>query len=186
MGKLILVTGGARSGKSSFAEGKAKGFGENILYVATSVPFDEEMKLRIKKHREQRPSCWETLEAYKDMDIRLAGRLEGKDAVLLDCITIMITNIMFESPMDWENFRSEDMAKMEEDVEGEIQKLITVLKASPVSWVLVTNEVGMGIVPSNAISRLFRDIAGRTNQMLAREADEVYLCVSGIPVKIKG
>lgn len=186
MGKLILVTGGARSGKSSFAEDKVKGFGENILYIATSVPFDEEMKLRIKKHREQRPPYWETLEAYKDMDIQLEGSLNGRDAILLDCITIMVTNIMFESSMDWESLQSEDMAKMEEDVKKQIQKLLTVLKASLVPCVLVTNEIGMGIVPDSAISRLFRDIAGRTNQMLAREADEVYLCVSGIPVKIKG
>lgn len=186
MGKLILVTGGARSGKSSYAEDIARSYGDAVLYVATSIPFDEEMKLRIKKHREQRPDNWETLEAYKDMDTHLSSLLQGKSAVLLDCITIMTTNLMFEYETNWDNIKAEDILHIEERVRAEIVKLIETAQRSVIPFILVTNEVGMGIVPDNALSRMFRDIAGRVNQMVAKAADEVYFCVSGIPMKIKG
>lgn len=185
MGKLVLVTGGARSGKSSFAEEMAGKFGDNVLYIATSIPFDDEMRDRIQKHRERRPSCWETLEAYRDMDVKLTDRLGGKDAVLLDCVTIMVTNLMFEKKMDWDNVNPDEINEIEGFTGLEIEKLISVIRNDKVPFVIVTNEVGMGVVPEYPSGRAFRDIAGRVNQRLAREADEVYLCVSGIPVKIK-
>lgn len=185
MGRLILVTGGARSGKSSFAEETVKKFGDNALYIATSIPFDDEMKLRIKKHREQRPSNWETLEAYKDLGVHLDGRLEGKSAAMLDCVTIMVTNLIFEENLDWDNVKAGDILRIEGYVQSEMEKLIRIIKESTIPFVLVTNELGMGIVPEYASARIFRDIAGRVNQMIARAADEVYFCVSGIPMKIK-
>lgn len=185
MGKLTLVTGGARSGKSTFAEKLAREYGDSVIYIATSIPFDDEMKLRVKKHREQRPAYWETVEAYKNIDEALEDKIAGKDAVLLDCITIMVTNLMFEKPIDWDHIQAEDLAGVEEHVRLEIQKLVDAAKCGTVPFILVTNEVGMGIVPDNALARVFRDIAGRMNQMLAKAADEVYLCVSGIQVKIK-
>ncbi len=185
VGKLIMVTGGARSGKSSFAEETAKKFGENVLYVATSIPLDDEMKLRIKKHRLQRPEWWETIEAYRGMDICLNDRLEGKSAVLLDCITIMVTNLMFEKYLDWDNIKNEQIQEVEDFINTEIQKLIKISQSSSIPFIAVTNELGMGVVPENRLARIFRDIAGRANQMLAKVAEEVYLCVSGIPVRIK-
>ncbi|MCR4434663.1 MAG: bifunctional adenosylcobinamide kinase/adenosylcobinamide-phosphate guanylyltransferase [Clostridiales bacterium] len=186
MGKLTLVTGGARSGKSTFAEEMVKKYGNEVVYIATSIPFDDEMKLRIKKHREQRPDYWETIEAYKDLDRHLKDRLEGKSAVLLDCITVMVTNIMIENNTDWDAIEAERIVEIEANIKSEISKLIRLINGSPVPFVLVTNEVGMGIVPEYPAGRVFRDIAGRVNQMLAAAADEVYLCISGIPVKIKG
>ncbi len=185
MGKLILVTGGARSGKSSFAEETVKSFGGNILYIATSIPFDDEMKERVKRHRQQRPAAWDTLEAYRDMDVRLAGKLPGKDAVLLDCITVMVSNIMLEKELDWDTASVDTVNEIEKMVDNEIGKLMKIIKSSDVPFVVVTNELGSGLVPPYALGRAMRDIAGRANQMLARSADEVYLCVSGIPVKIK-
>ncbi len=185
MGKLIMVTGGARSGKSSYAEDTAKKLGDNILYIATSIPFDEEMKQRIRKHREQRPAGWETVEAYRDFGFHLEGKLEGKSAVMLDCITIMVSNLMFETNRDWDNMDTVEMDNVEKQVTAEIQKLVSLIRASDIPFILVTNEIGMGIVPENVLSRLFRDIAGRVNQLLARASDEVYLCISGIPVRIK-
>jgi adenosylcobinamide kinase/adenosylcobinamide-phosphate guanylyltransferase len=185
MGKLIVVTGGARSGKSSFAENTAKNFGDSILYIATSIPLDEEMQWRIRKHREQRPESWETLEAYREFNVRLKGILEDKDCVLLDCITIMLTNIMAEAIEDWNNldcFRAEEIEKAANE---EISGLLEVSEASAVPFILVTNEVGMGIVPEYPSARIFRDIAGRVNQIIAKAADEVYFCVSGIPIRIK-
>lgn len=185
MGKLILVTGGARSGKSTFAEETARKLGENILYIATSIAFDEEMKERIRKHREQRPANWETVETYKDMDVHLSGRLAGRDAVLLDCITVMVSNLMLEKAMDWEDVDPKAINEVESRVKTEMEKLIDTAARSDIPFIIVTNELGMGVVPPSVLGRAVRDIAGRANQMLAKTAEEVYLCVSGIPVRIK-
>lgn len=185
MGKLILITGGARSGKSSFAEETAKKLGGNILYVATSIAFDEEMKDRIKKHREQRPHKWETVEAYRNLDVELEGRLDGKNAVLLDCITVMVSNLMLEKSMDWEGIGTEEIEAAEKRAGLEIEKLLRTIASVEIPFIVVTNELGMGVVPPTVLGRAIRDIGGRANQLLARTADEVYLCVSGIPVRIK-
>lgn len=185
MTKLILVTGGARSGKSTFAEGKAKEFGKNVLYVATSKAIDDEMKQRIVKHRAQRPADWETFEEYKNLDVSLVDIIQDKDAVLLDCITIMITNLMLDECYDWDNLTRDKVEEIENSVEHQIERLISLSKMSEVPFILVTNEVGLGVVPPSSIGRDFRDIAGRMNQLLAKVADEVYFCVSGIPMRIK-
>jgi adenosylcobinamide kinase/adenosylcobinamide-phosphate guanylyltransferase len=185
MGKLILITGGARSGKSSFAEETAKSFGSNILYCATSIAFDEEMKDRIKRHRERRPCEWETVEAYRDLDVALGRRLAGKDAVLLDCITIMVSNLMLERSMDWEGAGVDEIGSAEERTGLEIEKLLKLAASAEIPFIAVTNELGMGVVPPTVLGRAIRDIGGRANQALAKAAAEVYLCISGIPVKIK-
>lgn len=185
MGGIIMITGGARSGKSTFAEELAKKAGNNVIYIATSIPFDDEMKDRIKKHKQQRPSNWETVETYKDIDLQLQGKLDGKDAVLLDCITIMVSNLMLEKAYDWEGMAVDEINAVEDKVRMEIEKLISAAQNSPIPFIIVTNELGMGVVPPTELGRAVRDIAGRANQMLARAASEVYLCVSGIPVRIK-
>lgn len=185
MRRLVLVTGGARSGKSTFAEKLAKDCNCDVVYIATSIPFDDEMKARIKKHVEQRPANWKTVEAYKDLDRHLVQEKKEPVAYLLDCITIMITNLMLESSLDWDNISNRESDNLEAQIKQEMEKLIEVVNEKDTTFILVTNEIGMGIVPENRLSRLFRDIAGRINQMLAQAADEVYLCVSGIPVKIK-
>lgn len=185
MSRLILVTGGARSGKSAFAEAKAKECGQNVLYVATSKPIDDEMKQRIAKHRAQRPSEWETLEEYKNLDTAMSNILQGKDAVLLDCITIMITNLMLDESYDWDNLTRNNVEEIENSIQHQIERLISFTKMSKLTFIIVTNEIGLGIVPASALSRDFRDIAGRMNQLIARAADEVYFCISGIPMRIK-
>ncbi|NLP14376.1 MAG: bifunctional adenosylcobinamide kinase/adenosylcobinamide-phosphate guanylyltransferase [Clostridium sp.] len=186
MKKFILVTGGARSGKSSFAQSLAHAAGdEQVLYIATSIPFDDEMRTRIKKHREHRPSVWATLEAYKDFDEQLGKVYEKKKAILLDCITLMVSNIILEKCTDWSILPEDCRVEIEQAVMLEIDKLLSAVRRLDTTFIAVTNETGMGIVPENKLSRLFQDIAGRVNQMLARNADDVYLCVSGIPVKIK-
>ena len=185
MGRLILVTGGARSGKSSFAEETVRGLGDNILYIATATAFDDEMKERIRRHRLQRPSNWETLEAYRDFERTLPGMMKGRDAVLLDCVTVMVSNIMLQNAMDWEKLSVEDINEVELEVVQQMGMLLSIVKEADIPFILVTNELGMGVVPPYVLGRAIRDIAGRVNQQLARAADEVYLCVSGIPVKIK-
>ena len=185
MDRMIFITGGARSGKSAFAEATAKGFGDNILYIATSVACDDEMRARILKHRERRPPTWETIEAHRDMSIHLKGRVSGKDAVLLDCATVMVTSIMLEECDDWDNIKPDGTDRVESKVLNEMAGLLSAIKESHAPFIIVANEVGLGVVPPYPMGRAFRDIGGRVNQMLAKEADEVYFCVSGIPVKIK-
>lgn len=185
MKKLILVTGGARSGKSTFAEEKAKEFGNDVLYIATSKAIDDEMKQRIAKHRAQRPAEWETLEDYKNLDRLIADKISEKSAIMLDCITIMISNLMLDECFDWDNLSREKVEEIEGLIEEEIRKLISISNFAGIPLILVTNEIGLGVVPPSAIGRDFRDIAGRMNQILAKAADEVYFCVSGIPMKLK-
>ncbi len=191
MGKLVFITGGARSGKSTFAEKiaaerlVADGQQKNVLYIATAVPFDDEMKLRIQKHKERRPAKWQTVEAYRDLDKVIEMNIEGKSAVLLDCITVMITNLMVERNLDWDRMEAEELYRIETEIDCEIKKFIDIAKNKEVLFIVVSNEIGMGLVPEYTMSRVFRDIAGRVNQKLAEAADEVFFCVSGIPVKIK-
>ena len=181
MGKLILVTGGARSGKSGYAESLAAALGE-VTYIATAIPFDAEMQERIRLHRGHRPSNWKTIEAYRDLGSVLAD-LSG--AVLLDCMTIMVSNLMMDSETDWDNPNTQDAQMAEAVVNTQINDLLAGVNAMNGTLIIVTNELGMGLVPVYPFGRIFRDIAGRVNQRLARMADEAWFMVSGIPMRLK-
>lgn len=186
MGKSILVTGGARSGKSSLAEKLAKELGGRVLYIATAVPFDEEMKDRVKKHKDSRPHEWDTYEGYKDLGRYITERGQEYDTILLDCITVMVTNIFLEFPdIDYENPSFRDFERVEESIKKEIEELTSGIKNTEANVIMVTNELGSGIVPENLLTRVFRDIAGRVNQYIAANCDEVYLTVCGLPMKLK-
>lgn len=186
MGKLILVTGGARSGKSAYAETLAKTTSRDVMYIATSIPFDEEMKERVKKHKARRPSNWGTFEGYMDLKRVFLEKELPFQTVLLDCITIMVTNLMFEfGGSHVENLDEEEINKIERKILGEITEFLDATDLNTETSILVTNEVGFGIVPDNKLSRIFRDISGRANQYIASRADEVYLIVCGLPIKIK-
>ncbi len=187
---MILITGGARSGKSSFGESLLISQ-RKVLYIATAVGFDNEMKQRIKKHRQRRKESWETLEAFKAVGDKILSLNKNYDGIILDCITIMITNLLMQ---DTRNFNEKEYNKLDYRVEEtkilyEIKNLVAALKEMEIQHntkvVLITNEIGLGIVPEKKLSREFRDIAGRINQYLASESNEVFLVVSGIPVKIK-
>lgn len=186
MGRVILVTGGARSGKSSFAEQLVAGLGPEIAYIATARAFDAEMEDRIAKHRLQRPAAWQTFEAPTDPSRIVATQSNRCDALLLDCLTVMITNRMLAQGIDWEAPTVAQMNATEADILSEINMLLEAVAAGRADLVAVTNEVGYGIVPISPLSRFFRDCAGRVNQRMAAAAAEVYLVVSGIPVRIKG
>jgi len=182
---MILVTGGGRSGKSAFAEDLAKRYGQKILYIATAVPFDQEMRERIQKHQQRRPAGWETLEGYSNLANDIEKRASSFDCMLLDCITILITNLLFHfSKTDKVDVM--DFEELERKILDEIGKITDACEKTKTEMIFVTNEVGLGIVPENKLSRHFRDIAGKVNQLLAKRADDVYFVVSGIPVKIKG
>lgn len=186
MGRVIFVTGGARSGKSSFAEGLPCGR-DDVLYIATAVPFDDEMKERIRLHRERRNPRWTTLEVYSGLAEKIAAHLGSCSVMILDCVTVMVTNLMLENGnTDWDKINPAEVESVEKMIDIEIDELIEAARSFENMVVIVSNEVGMGIVPGNPLSRYFRDIAGRINQKIASAADDVYLTVSGIPVKIKG
>lgn len=186
MGKAILITGGARSGKSSYAEKLARDLGGSVLYIATSIPFDEEMKSRVKKHRESRPDHWDTYEGYRGIGKVIAEKGGQYKGILLDCITVMVTNLLLEYPgTESDNACYEDFLKAEKAIKEEIHELLEGIRKSEATVIMVTNELGNGIVPENLMGRAFRDIAGRMNQYIAEFCNEVYMTVCGIPLKLK-
>lgn len=177
---ITLVTGGARSGKSSFAESLYKGK-EDVVYIATSRIYDDEMKERVALHQVSRPQIWRTYEASYD----LVEALGDEKDYILDCITVLTSNIMFDITKDVERIDYDMQNVVEEKVLQEIGSLIDMVNEKNYNLVLVTNEVGDSIVPEYHISRVFRDIQGRVNQRIASLSDSVYLVCCGMPVKIK-
>lgn len=182
---MILITGGARSGKSRHGERLVQGMAERVLYIATSMIFDDEMAERIKHHQLSRPAHWRTVEAWRDLPAVITPENDPQEAILLECITTLISNLLFEFVGDTPE-ESWDYTAIEAHIDAHITQLLAACAACPSPVVLVTNEVGMGIVPENRLARHFRDIAGRVNQRLAEQAEQVWLVVSGIGVKIKG
>ncbi|MFT8314334.1 MAG: bifunctional adenosylcobinamide kinase/adenosylcobinamide-phosphate guanylyltransferase [Clostridium sp.] len=180
MGRIILVTGGARSGKSSFAESIFDGIKE-VVYIATAKIYDEEMKQRVERHKKSRPAEWITYEGSYNIE----RAVTDKKNYILDCITVMSSNIMFDITGEYEIIPLEKQQEVEEKVEGEIIDLIDKIKAIDGNLVMVTNEVGYSIVPENHVARVYRDIIGRINQKIARLSTEVYFVTCGIPRRIK-
>ena len=166
---LTLVLGGARSGKSRYAEAAVMAAPSPWIYIATAEPFDDEMKARIAEHRGRRGGQWQTIEAPLDLAGAIAAALPAA-TVLVDCLTLWLNNLMFK----------------ERDIDAETQRLEAALGARQTPAVLVSNEVGSGIVPENAEARRFRDVQGRLNQRIAARADRVVLLVAGLPLMIKG
>ena len=169
-GKSVLVLGGTRSGKSSYAEKMAQSSGLQPLYLATGRAFDDEMENRIAIHRDRRGSDWQTVEEPLDLVSALTLHVTVNRFVLVDCLTLWLTNLMLA----------------ERDIAAETAGLVAMLPdlAGPV--VFVSNEVGFGIVPENRMAREFRDHAGFLHQAVAAVADEVYLIAAGLPLKMKG
>lgn len=182
MSKIILVTGGSRSGKSSYAESLLKEF-DNVLYIATAIVTDNEMRNRINRHRESRNQNWTTYEGHKDLDKQIEKWEHNH--VMLDCVTIMTTNLMFDENRDYDSMSQEEIDTVLENIKLEFKKLINKCREKDTNLVMVTNEVGWGVVPEYKLSRIFRDIAGWVNQYIASISDEVYLTACGLPMKLK-
>lgn len=182
MGKLILVTGGARSGKSSFAEQLVAEQGTSVAYIATAQIFDAEMEYRVGLHRSRRPAAWQTYEApfHAERAIRAASAVHG--TLLFDCVTMYLSNMLCEMGEDALADESALCVHMRHAVGALIA---AVQEAENLTAVFVTNEVGAGIVPENRLARHYRDLAGLANQQLAAAAADVYAVLCGIPLKIK-
>jgi len=181
--KNILLIGGARSGKSHYAQQLALKSGGPVLLVATAEAGDEEMRQRIEEHKRTRPSSWHTLEVTTEAGKEITGKAGGAGVVILDCITLLINNIFSK----YTNHIGEpfDTSLIEKEITREINGLITCVKSVNASFVIITNEVGMDLVPANRMGRFYRDFLGKANQQLAEACDEVYLMVAGLPVRIK-
>jgi adenosylcobinamide kinase/adenosylcobinamide-phosphate guanylyltransferase len=164
-----LVVGGARSGKSAFAEQLIVASGRPRRYIATAEAWDDEMRARIAQHRRDRGGNWVTVEAPLDLPAALASA-QADEAVLIDCATLWLTNHLLA----------------EHDLQAEGERLVLALASCPAPVVIVSNETGWGIVPENALARRFRDAQGRLNQRLAAEAALVVTVIAGLPLALKG
>jgi adenosylcobinamide kinase / adenosylcobinamide-phosphate guanylyltransferase len=181
MGRLTFLIGGARSGKSSYAEQLASQHNGKILYIATAQALDEEMRTRIAAHQQKRSVDWQTLELESNVGEYLLSHPPQADFILLDCVTLLVSNLALQAAPDLDHPDETAATKL---VEAEITKLLQAIRSLSAHWVVVSNEVGQGLVPPYPVGRIYRDLLGWANQSLAREADEVYWLVAGIPVPI--
>jgi adenosylcobinamide kinase/adenosylcobinamide-phosphate guanylyltransferase len=174
---MTLILGGARSGKSTFAEKIAREAGKSVLFIATATAGDDEMAERIRNHQASRPSEWQTLELPRDLGRNLSTHIAP--VVIVDCITLLISNILFSLP---ENTPAEVVMR---NIQVEIDGLIAAQRRCGGQWLIISNDVGVGLVPPYPLGRIYRDALGFANQALAREASRVILMVAGIPMVIK-
>ena len=178
--KLTLILGGARSGKSAYAQSLAAERGRAVLYVATAEPGDAEMAGRIAAHRAGRPSSWRTLEATRYVGEAIRAAAGEADLILLDCLTLLATNVIVPLP------EPIGAREAEAALDAEVNALLAACRASSAEWIVISNEVGSGLVPPYPLGRVYRDALGRANQRLAAAADEVLFLVAGLPLKLKG
>jgi adenosylcobinamide kinase/adenosylcobinamide-phosphate guanylyltransferase len=172
MGKITFILGGARSGKSANAVDLAKKY-NRVAFIATCLPLDDEMKKRVELHKQSRLSAWHTIEESYDLASQIIMMDNSYDCIIIDCLTLYLSNLIFKNYDD-------------KTIESNLGLAIKAIKNIDSRVIIVSNEVGLGIVPENALARRFRDLAGRANQKVAQEADEVLFMVSGLPLKLKG
>ena len=174
MGKITFILGGARSGKSGYAVKLANDSDKKVIFIATCPYYDDEMEERIQKHKDERPEEWGCFEEFKDIAKILREISENHDCgiTLIDCLTLFVSNLLMDE-FD------------ESEIKKRTQNMIDEIRKARFDAILVSNEVGLGLVPEHPLGRKFRDVAGRINQIVASSADEVYFTVAGIPQKIK-
>lgn len=177
-GKIYLVTGGTRSGKSVFAEQLASKMSSTITYIATAVITDGEMEERVKRHQQRRPQEWETIEEPYAVASLINQIGSHNKVLLLDCLSVLIGNLQ------WQN-REQNREQIRNKVLAEIQEIINVVQKMGVTLIVVSSEVGLGIVPEDPYSRFYRDLLGEANQLMAQNSKEVYFVVAGVPLALK-
>ena len=181
MGRLTLILGGARSGKSTYAERLASQRSFRVAYIATAQALDEEMSARIAMHQQKRPPSWQTLEIPANVGQTIQSNPPDVDVIILDCLTLLVSNLLLQtSPSPDEP----DEKQATVAVDRELSQLLEVIQASQAEWIVVSNEVGMGLVPPYHLGRIYRDLQGWANQRLASNADQVYFMIAGIPMRL--
>ena len=178
-GELTFILGGARSGKSTLAEQLARQ-GERVLYVATAEGRDEEMRRRIAAHRAARPEHWDTVEEPLELVAALRPIRDRYDTVLVDCLTLWVSNLLLQRQA-----AGEAVDAIENRILNASRELLHLVANSGGGWIMVSNEVGLGVVPGSPLGRAYRDLLGRVNQMVAAQARDVYLMVAGLPLQVK-
>ena len=173
--RLTLVFGGVRAGKSSYAQ-RLAARGKRVLFVATAEAGDEEMEARIDAHRKSRPPGWDTLEEPIDLVDALRPLLHRYDTVLLDCLTLWVSNLLLKGP---------DLESARREILPEAERLLDLYHSGDASWIVVSNEVGLGVMPPTELGRVYADELGRVNQLVAAEADDVYFLAAGLPLRMK-
>lgn len=186
-GKVVFITGGARSGKSSFAERYAGGSGKEVVYVATSPVVDEETRERIRAHRSRRPQEWITVEEPLLLEKILREHGSSGRVLLVDCLSLWVTNHLLDrAGIDGDRlYSAHDASRISEELLGYFESVATLTRNTEADVIVVSNEVGMGLVPDNRLSRVYRDLAGKVNQLFAGVADEVYILLAGIPLRLR-
>lgn len=179
MGRLVLILGGARSGKSSYAQSQADETGKPVTFIATAQALDEEMSMRIRKHQAERPAHWETFELPFEIASHV-GQIKS-EVVVLDCITLLVSNLVMQHAKD----DLVDETPFMQAVQKEVEDLIKKVRDHKQDWFVISNEVGLGLVPPYQMGRVYRDGLGWANQRLAREANKVIFMVAGIPMSVK-
>lgn len=182
--RCILILGGARSGKSRYAQKLAVELGERVLFAATGEARDDEMRQRINEHRRSRPPSWRILELPINVGRGIVAGIGDAQVVILDCLTLLVSNVIGECSAKSDP-EAVDGRLLQETFDMQLGELLEAIDAVGASCLIVSNEVGMGLVPVNRLGRLYRDLLGRANQAVAGRADEVYLMVAGIPMQLK-
>lgn len=174
--KCIFILGGARSGKSRFARSLAEKSGKKVLFVATAEPLDNEMRARIEEHKKNRPKDWRTLELTSGVGREVQWQIKDAEIVIIDCLTLLVSNLLIVET---------DYTKAEKVVMKEIDALTNCIDKVSADFIIVSNEVGMGLVAENKLARWYCDLLGKVNQLIAKKADEVFVLMAGIPIEIK-
>ena len=175
--KSIFILGGARSGKSHFAQQLAGKLGDKVLFVATGEALDEEMQARIAEHKKARSKKWRTLEVSTGIGKEIEKQIGDAEVVIIDCLTLLVSNLLHDEP---------DNPEAEKRVTTEIDELLACMDKLDASFIIVSNEVGMGLVPKTRLGRIYRDLLGKANQLIAQHTNEIYFMVAGMPIEVKG
>ena len=183
LNNLTFILGGARSGKSALAEKRAREFGNSVIYCATAEILDDEMEKRVAIHRSRRPEGWRTVEAPHKAAEKLRETInsEGTACVLLDCLSVLTSNVLLS--LDEDIAETDAFKALQEQ---ELDALFALIAETPQThWFIVSNEVGMGVVPAYKLGRTYRDMLGRANQAAAAKAGEVIFMIAGIPLPVR-
>lgn len=182
---IIMILGGARSGKSSFAQSLAQKMGEKVVYLATAVVQDEEMAQRVHRHRQERPEHWITIEEGLDLSRAIRTVPPDTEVILLDCLTFWLTNLLWQEEIEDYNDINQ-LKRKEQEVLAATDDFLQTVSDTAIPLIVVSNEVGCSLVPEYPLGRFFRDLSGWANQKVAKKATSLYLMVAGCPLLVKG